>query len=56
MPAYEFTEIERQLGEILTELKQARDTNCIRTLLTDMRVLLIEAGHLLLETSEPQSV
>lgn len=48
MPAYEFIEIERQLEEILTELKQARDTNYRQTLLMDMRALLIEADHLLL--------
>ena len=50
MPDHEFSEIERQLEQDLTALKEAQDTNCRRTLLMDMRLLLIEADHLLLES------
>jgi hypothetical protein len=51
MSELEFRQIERQLEETLSELKEVRDPQHRRTLLSHMRLLLIEADRLLLKVT-----
>jgi hypothetical protein len=50
MSELKFAEIERHLEETLSLLKEARDPQRRLILLTDMRLLLLEADRLLLES------
>jgi hypothetical protein len=54
MPETEFSELEQKLEAVLAELKGTKDPNLRRRLLLDMRMLLLEADRLLLESLESE--
>jgi hypothetical protein len=51
MPTNEFAVIQRQLEEVIAELKNTTDPRLRRGKLLDMRKLLAEADRLMLETA-----
>ena len=52
MSSEQFAEVSRQLEEVLSELNQVRDLALRRSMLSQMRLLLVEADRLLEDETE----